>query len=127
VNGNCDGGSARVVFMHSSFVGDSREYLIYRPVYLRSAVGGSDRPIVDDSRYPRQHRTPQPSTLLQSTWGIIVEYLVEMNPVFLVPAAMVAVFVGYYVVRHMRSISGGEDDYEHDGEQTTKIRHEANL
>jgi hypothetical protein len=50
-----------------------------------------------------------------------------MNPVFLVPAAMVAVFVGYYVMRHLHSRSGGDDDYERDGDQTTKIRHEANL
>ena len=51
-----------------------------------------------------------------------------MNPVFVVPAVLAVVFAAFFIGKFYQTFAAVQsDEYEHDGNQTTKIRHEANL
>ena len=51
-----------------------------------------------------------------------------MNPVFVLPAILAVAFAAYFTFKFYHTFAADQsDEYEHDGNQTTKIRHEANL
>ena len=52
----------------------------------------------------------------------------DMNPVFVLPAIVVVAFSAFFTFKYYHTFAADQlDEYEHDGNQTTKIRHEANL
>ena len=51
-----------------------------------------------------------------------------MNTIYVVPALIIVFIVVFFIGNLRQSFAATEsDEYEHDGNQTTRIRHEANL
>jgi hypothetical protein len=56
------------------------------------------------------------------------KYANKMNPAFVAPFVIILVTAGYFMHKLRNFFLGSEsEDYEHDENQTTRIRHEAGL